>query len=138
MRLSFALLSIFTGLSLAFGGYRLARFLIPLMGFLAGLSLGGAVVSDLSGEVFLGTLLGVGVGVAAGILLAVLAYFYYFMAVVILAASLGYLAGSGFVDALRQGVDNLARVLQFHAFPPEIDVLYLYTVSPQRARKCAG
>jgi hypothetical protein len=97
MRIAFALLSIIVGLSLAFGGYRLARFIIPFMGFMAGLSLGGAVMADLSGEVFLGTFLGVVVGLTAGLILAVLAYFYYVLAVVILAGSIGYLAGSGLI-----------------------------------------
>ena len=97
MRILFALLSLIVGVALIFGGYRLARLLMPLMGFIAGLSLGGAIISDMAGTVFLGTVLGVVVGLTAGIVFAALAYFYYYLAVVVLAAGLGYWAGSGFV-----------------------------------------
>lgn len=97
MRIIFALLSLVIGLALIFGGYRLARILIPLWGFLAGLSLGGAVISDMANTPFLGTVLGVAVGLAAGIVFALLAYLYYSLAVLVLAVSLGYWAGSGFM-----------------------------------------
>ena len=90
-------LSIVIGLSLVFGGYRFARFAIPFMGFLTGLSLGGALIADSTTSSFLATTLGIVVGVVLGIVLAALAYMYYYLAVVVLAASLGYWAGSGFV-----------------------------------------
>lgn len=97
MRLLFAILSIVAGLALLFGGYRLARVLIPLIGFLAGLSLGGAIIADTAGTVFLGTVLGVVVGLTAGVVLAALAYLYYYVAVLVLAGGLGYWAGSSFM-----------------------------------------
>jgi|GEM_PF-1017161 len=97
MRIFFALLSAVIGLLLVFSGYRLGRLLIPLMGFMVGLSLGGAVIGDLAGEVFLGTLLGVVVGLTSGLLLALLAYFYYYIAVIIMTGGLGYWLGSGFI-----------------------------------------
>ncbi len=100
MRLLIALLSAIVGLALIVGGYRLARVLIPLVGFLAGLSLGGAIISDLAGTVFLGTLLGVVVGLIAGLIFAILAYFYYYIAVVILTGSIGYWAGSSLMLGL--------------------------------------
>lgn len=97
MTLLFALLSIVIGASLVLVGYRFARILLPLMGFLLGLSIGGAVISDIGGTVFLGTALGIVVGIISGLVLAALAYFYYYLAVVIAAASLGYWAGSGLI-----------------------------------------
>jgi hypothetical protein len=97
MRLFFAVLSVLLGLSLIFEGYRLGRFLIPLMGFLSGLSIGGAIIADVNNSGFLNTLWGVLVGTALGLLFAVFAYFYYTLAVVVLAGGLGYWMGSGFV-----------------------------------------
>ncbi len=97
MRILFAIITIFIGLSLVFGGYRLARFLIPFAGFLAGLSFGAAIVADLSGEVFLGTAFGIIVGLIAGLFLAVIAYLYYNIAVIVLAGTLGYMIGSEFI-----------------------------------------
>lgn len=100
MRIFVALLSVTVGLLLLVGGYRLARFFIPLLGFVAGLSIGGAIVADASNAAFLGTALGVVIGIVVGLVLAVFAYLYYYLAVVVLAGSIGYWAGSGFIEWL--------------------------------------
>jgi hypothetical protein len=100
MRIIFALLSLVAGLLLIFSGYRLARYLIPLIGFIAGLSLGGAITADIAGTVFLGTALGIFMGIILGLVLAAIAYFYYSLAVIVLAGGLGYWAGSSFILAL--------------------------------------
>jgi hypothetical protein len=97
MTLLFALLSAFIGAVLILGGYRLARFIIPLWGFVSGLSLGGAVYGDMANTPFLGTVLGVIIGLAVGLLFAFLAYFYYVFAVVLMAGGLGYWLGSSFI-----------------------------------------
>src|SRR5947209_5172442 len=97
MRLLFALLCLGVGTSLLLFGYRFARLLMPLMGFILGLSFGGAIIADLAGTVFLGTALGVMVGIVSGVVLAALAYFFYYMAVAVTAISLGYLAGTSLV-----------------------------------------
>jgi hypothetical protein len=97
MRILFAILSVLIGLSLVFGGYRLARWLIPLMGFMFGLSFGGAIISDAAGTSFLGSFLGVVIGILAGLILAAFAYAYYYFAVLVLAGGFGYWAGSGLV-----------------------------------------
>lgn len=97
MRILFALITAAAGLLLVFGGYRFARFAIPILGFVAGLSLGGALISDADGTSFLGTVLGVSIGILLGAVLALFAYFYYSLAIVVLAASLGYWAGSSFM-----------------------------------------
>jgi hypothetical protein len=97
MRLIMALLSLGIGAALVLMGYRFARALLPLMGFVLGLSFGGAIIADLAGTVFLGTALGIFVGIISGLILGVLAYFYYYMAVAIAAVSLGYWAGSSLI-----------------------------------------
>lgn len=103
MRIILALLSALIGLALVFGGYRLARIVIPLLGFIAGISIGGAVIADMNSTPFLGTVLGVIVGLGMGLLLGLWAYVYYYIAVVVLGASLGYWAGSGVI--LLFGID---------------------------------
>jgi hypothetical protein len=97
MRLLIAILSSLVGLALLFGGYRLARIIIPIMGFLSGMSLGGAVIANTASTPFLGTVLGIVVGITFGLVFAILAYMYYYAAVIILTAGLGYWAGSGLV-----------------------------------------
>ena len=97
MRILFALLTMLAGLLLVFGGYRVARIFIPLIGFVAGLSVGGAVYADLASTPFLGTVLGVVVGIALGLVLALFAYLYYYAAIIVLAAALGYSMGSSFI-----------------------------------------
>lgn len=106
MTILFALLTIVVGLALVFEGYRLARFFIPLLGFLTGLSFGGAIIAGTSSTPFLRTLLGIFLGIAMGLVFAALAYFSYYLAVIVLAAGLGYWAGSGFILLLgfRPGI----------------------------------
>lgn len=100
MTIIFALLMLAAGVALLARGYRLARFIIPLWGFVAGLSIGGAIIADMDSAPFLGTVLGVLVGLVLGAIFALLAYLYYAAAVVILAAAAGYWAGSSFITLL--------------------------------------
>jgi hypothetical protein len=100
MRLLMALLSLGVGTALVLVGYRLARAILPLMGFILGMSFGGAIIADLAGTVFLGTALGIFIGITSGLILAAMAYFYYYAAVILVAASLGYWVGSGLISLL--------------------------------------
>lgn len=100
MSILFALLSTVIGAVLLFGGYRLARILIPLWGFISGLSLGGAIMSDLASTPFLGSVAGILVGLVAGLAFAVLAYLYYSAAVIVAGGMLGYWIGSSFIVLL--------------------------------------
>lgn len=95
MTIFLAIFSALLGLLLVFGGYQLARILIPFMGFLAGLTVGGAIIADTAGTSFLGTTLGILVGIASGVVLAIFSYMFYYAAVVIFTAAIGYWAGSG-------------------------------------------
>jgi hypothetical protein len=100
MRILFALLTLLSGGVLLAMGYRVARFIIPIWGFVAGLSVGGAVMSGLNSTPFLGTFLGVLVGLALGVLFGILAYMYYAIAIVVLIGSIGYWVGSSFITFL--------------------------------------
>ena len=100
MEIVYALLCLITGASLLFGGYRLARLAIAFWGFVAGMSVGGTIIANMSGVPFLGTVIGVFTGIALGLLFALLAYLYYAAAVLVLAGAAGYWAGSSFITLL--------------------------------------
>ena len=93
----FALISVLLGLGLAFGGYRLARIIIPLWGFFAGFTLGASGTSDALNSSFIGTTLGIVVGFFVGLLFALLAYFFFSLAIILFTASLGYWLGTSLV-----------------------------------------
>jgi len=95
--LIFALFAGLLGLALVFGGYRLARILIPLWGLFAGFTLGAAGVSDALNNGFIGTTMGIIAGVVVGLVFAALAYFFFSLAVILFSASLGYWFGTSMV-----------------------------------------
>ncbi len=93
----FALLASGIGLGLLFFGYRLAKVFITIWAFFAGFSLAAAGVADATNQAFLGTTLGFVIGLAVGLVFALLAYFFYSLAVVLLGANLGYIIGTSFM-----------------------------------------
>lgn len=95
--LLFALFAGLLGLALVFGGYRLARILIPLWGLFAGFTLGAAGVSDAFNNGFIGTTMGILVGLIVGIVFALFAYLFFSLAVILFTASLGYWLGTSMV-----------------------------------------
>lgn len=97
MQILFGLLTAIVGVVLVFAGYRFARIIIPIMGFVSGLSIGGAVISAMASTPFLGTVLGVTLGLVLGAVFALIAYLFYAAAIIVLAGSLGYWLGSSFV-----------------------------------------
>jgi len=111
MDILFALLSIAAGLALAFVGYRVARAIIPLWGFITGLTFGGAVMAALTGTPLLGAAAGIITGLAAGLAMAGLAYFFYGAAVIILFGSFGYWIGSGLVMSFGPHLELLAGLV---------------------------
>lgn len=102
--LLFALFAGVLGLTLCFAGYHLARIIIPLWGLFAGFTIGAAGVSDALNNSFIGTTMGILVGIIIGLIFAALAYFFFSLAVVLYAATIGYWLGTGFV--LLFGIDK--------------------------------
>ena len=97
------LLAVLAGASMLLAGQFVLRLVFPIWGFFVGFSFGAALVADLADERFLGTVLGWMLGLLAGIVCAVLAYFSYYIAVVIAMGGFGFAIGSGLVTAL--GID---------------------------------
>lgn len=98
------LLVLLLGAAFCFAGYRFFRILIAIWGFFAGFNLGAAAMVALFGGGFLGTVSGWVLGFVVGLVFAALAYFFYYFAIVLLGASVGYSLGSGFMEAI--GLNN--------------------------------
>ena len=97
-------LILLVGAAFCFAGYRFFQILIAVWGFFAGFNLGDAAMTALFGQNFLGTATGWILGLVIGLVLAALAYLFYYFAVVLLGASAGYSLGSGLMAAL--GLNN--------------------------------
>lgn len=98
--LLFALIAGGLGAVLLFAGYRFGRVIIPLWGLFAGFALGASAAADAFGSAFIGTTVGIVLGLVVGLVFAILAYFFYSLAVVLLGATIGYWIGSGFITLL--------------------------------------
>ncbi|HEX4685378.1 MAG TPA: hypothetical protein VH228_01250 [Nocardioides sp.] len=104
------LLAIVAGGFMLFAGQFVLRLILPIWGFFAGFAAGAGFVSDFADDRFLGTVLGWVLGLVFGFVLALLAYFFYAVAVILAMAASGFAIGSGIVVAL--GIDwNWVAVL---------------------------
>ncbi|QVT80250.1 hypothetical protein ENKNEFLB_02641 [Nocardioides aquaticus] len=99
----FGTLALLAGVLLCFRGYAVLRLAIAVWGAFVGFSLGAGLASALTGDRFLGTVLGWTLGVALALVLALLAYLYYAVGVVIATASAGFALGAALIVAI--GVD---------------------------------
>jgi hypothetical protein len=98
------LLALLIGLAFTFVGYRLFLILLPIWGFFAGFFFGAEMVSVIFGTGFLADVTGFVVGLVFAIIFAVATYLWYWLAVTILGASVGYAVGIGLVGFL--GISN--------------------------------
>ena len=97
------LIALFLGLVFCFAGYRLFLTLLPLWGFFFGFALGVQSIQLLFGIGFLGTITSWLVGFLLGAAFALLSYLFFAFAVAVIAGSLGYGLGLGFMGLM--GVD---------------------------------
>lgn len=89
------LLGLAVGLAFTFYGFKLFLILLPIWGFFAGLTMGASAMNAFFGDGFLAGALGIIIGLAIGVLFAVLSYLYYWAAVILLGGFLGYSVGMG-------------------------------------------
>jgi hypothetical protein len=93
-----------------FAGQFALRIVLPIWGFFAGFAFGAGIFAELADERFLGTALGWVSGLVFALIFALLAYFFYAVAVILAMAAFGFAIGSGLVVAL--GIDwNWVAVL---------------------------
>lgn len=102
--LCISMVAILFGAIMAFGGYRLFLFLLPLWGFFFGFGLGAQAIQTLLGEGFFGTVTSWVVGFILALIFAVFSYLFYYFGVAIIAASLGY--GLGYSIMALIGLDD--------------------------------
>ena len=98
-----SLFALMLGAVICFGGYRLFLVLLPIWGFFFGFFLGASGLQALFGVGFLATVTSWVVGFFLGLTFAVLSYLFYIAAVALLAGSLGYALGAGFMHLI--GID---------------------------------
>jgi hypothetical protein len=95
-----SLIALFFGFVMTFSGYRFFLFLLPIWGFFFGFGLGAEAIQALFGTGFLSNVTSWVVGFVVAAIFAVLSYLFYFIAVALLAGSLGYALGAGLMMAI--------------------------------------
>ncbi len=85
----------------AFQGGNLMRVIFPIAGFFVGFSAGAAMVSGITGDGFLSTVLSWVIGFCVALLFACLAYFFYAFAVVLAFAGLGFSVAAALLSFLH-------------------------------------
>ena len=108
------LLAIAIGLAWAFYGLKLFVILLPIWAFFFGLVTGAQWASEVFGKgdagFFITTLSWI-IGIVFGLVLAAIAFFWYYAAVVIMVGALGYMLGVGFFEWLGFGTGLIALVV---------------------------
>ena len=106
------LLAIGIGLAWAFYGLKLFTILLPIWAFFFGLVAGAQWGQDVFGQsgIFT-TVLSWGIGLIFGLVLAAIAFFWYYAAIVILGGAVGYALGIGFFEWLNLGTGIIAVII---------------------------
>jgi Domain of unknown function (DUF4203) len=108
------LFAIAIGLAWAFYGLKLFVLLLPIWAFFFGLVTGAQWASEVFGKgdagFFITTLSWI-IGIVFGLVLAAIAFFWYYAAVVIMVGALGYMLGVGFFEWLGFGTGLIALVV---------------------------
>lgn len=105
------LIALALGLLLCFRGAIMARILLAIWGALAGFWFGAAIAAGLTGEPFLGDAWGWIMAIATAVILALLAYWFYVLAVVIWLGSLGFGLGVALANALGAADTTVSTIV---------------------------
>lgn len=105
------ILALVIGLAFTFFGYRLFLILLPIWGFLVGFFFGANLAVTFLGAAYLNDVTSWAVAILVGLLFAVLSYLYYWAAVVLLAAGIGYGLGVGLTHWLNVGNATVAFIV---------------------------
>jgi hypothetical protein len=104
-------LAIIAGGALLLAGQFVLRLVIPIWGFFAGFAFGAGIVAEFADEHFLGTVLGWALGLLFAVIFAVLAYFFFWIGIVIAMGMAGFAIGSGLILALGFSWDWVAALV---------------------------
>jgi hypothetical protein len=105
------LLFLVLGIALATAGIRYWFILLPVLGFLAGLSMGVAIMHWAFDEGFFSTGAGLVIGFFIGIVFAVLSYLFWYVGALMGAAFLGATVGAGLMRALSVNTEWLIFIV---------------------------
>jgi hypothetical protein len=105
------LLAIAIGLAWAFYGLKLFTILLPIWAFFFGLVAGAQWGVDVFGQGFFSSVLSWGIGLVLGLVLAAIAFFWYYAAIVILGGAVGYALGVGVFDYFGMGTGPIIVII---------------------------
>jgi len=102
-------LAILVGLLACLAGYAVFRVVLPILGFFVGLGLGAQLAAALFGEPYLGSVLSWVIAILVGLLVATIAFVWWYVSVALTIAGLGYAIGYG--GAAGLGTDATVAVV---------------------------
>jgi len=92
------------GALFTFAGFKAFFFLLPVIGFATGMLIGASLIMEIFGDGLFRTLLSLAGGVALGIVFAVLSFFFYYGAIILLGGIVGWTLGTGLMAFF--GIDS--------------------------------
>lgn len=102
-------LAILVGLLACLAGYAVFRVVLPILGFFVGLGLGAQLAAALFGEPYLGSVLSWVIAILVGLVVATIAFVWWYVSVALTIAGLGYAIGYG--AAAGVGADPTVAVI---------------------------
>lgn len=105
------LLGIVLGAAFCFAGFRWFLLLLPLWGLFAGFMAGSGATAVLLNEGFLASAIGIIVGLVVGVIFALLSWFYWWGAVLVVAGTLGYFVTHWLLVVIGFDADGWLTVL---------------------------
>jgi len=100
------LLGVLLGAAFCFSGFRWFLLLLPIWGLFVGFTTGASAVALLLNEGFLASILGIVVGAVLALVFALLSWFYWWGAILVVAGSLGYLVTHLVLEAIGFAADG--------------------------------
>jgi hypothetical protein len=104
-------LGIALGAAFCFAGFRWFLLLLPIWGLFVGFMVGAGATATLLGEGFLASALAIVVGVVVAIVFALLSWFYWWGAVLVVAGSLGYVVALWALEAIGFNAESWLTIL---------------------------
>ena len=103
------LIAILVGLLACLAGYAVFRVVLPILGFFVGLGLGAQLAASLFNEPYLGSPLSWAIAILIGLVVATIAFVWWYVSVAVTIGGLGYAIGYG--AAVGLGADATVLVI---------------------------
>ena len=104
------ILAILIGLVACLAGYAVFRLVLPILGFLVGLGLGAQLAAVLFGEPYLGSPLSWIIAILIGLVVAAIAFLWWYVSVALVIGGLGYAIGFGAAVGIGLGASTAVVV----------------------------